>query len=634
MPSLTKYLALASAAALTNAYFLMGLENPITIERLDPIVNPGTHSSHVHTVFGGSNFGMNTNTARLRQSQCTSIPIPQDKSNYWIPTLYFEWANGSFSSVSGGAVVYYLFDDKPGTTTAFPDDFRMLSGDPMLRTYDPNSHAQQAVTFLCLDFNGVTTRHNEIPSKRCPSGVRSQINFQSCWDGKNVDSPDHKSHVAYQANGPDSGGCKDPNFPITIPRVFMEMYQATNEFDKYRSQAKNPDQPFVFSNGDPTGYGYHGDFFNGWDSGVLQKVVDGCNCNIYGDPQCCADKGIFNLTKGKKCFITPTVDEPTTGMLPKLPGNNPVQPAGKRATAFPESSEPPILAPVRAYTDPNNPAPKGQVATPGSNNNGGVRSTSAAASSTVAASTTSVTAPSTAIPSSSVVASLSTPVATSFSVTSPAASTSAGGNTFIAVPSNSASTAPSSSVPAASPSSSPHASSATPDLHYPVPSSSSSASGVVPAVSSSPIAASSVASPNPAGPSASGSVPGNPYPYPVPSTSSTGSGSDSGSQKGPSATSIVLAPAASSPVPSGSSSSGPGVGPVVPVPSKGNSSNSSTKNGAKCKHRDDMQKQFKQLMKTYHSEHAQGSHQHGKRVFSHDLSAGRRRFAQSRMLVV
>lgn len=57
-----------------------------------------------------------------------------------------------------------------------------------------------------------------------------------------------------------------------------------------------------FSHGDPTGYGYHAgsavvqemsvyglltrcsiDFINGWDKGVLQKAVDNCHCNAYGD---------------------------------------------------------------------------------------------------------------------------------------------------------------------------------------------------------------------------------------------------------------------------------------------------------------------------------------------------------------
>ena len=45
-----------------------------------------------------------------------------------------------------------------------------------MRSYNASSHAQQAVTFLCLNFGGVSTRHNELPiGVSCPSGIRSQI---------------------------------------------------------------------------------------------------------------------------------------------------------------------------------------------------------------------------------------------------------------------------------------------------------------------------------------------------------------------------------------------------------------------------------------------------------------------------
>ncbi|KAG6826748.1 hypothetical protein H0H93_016238, partial [Arthromyces matolae] len=155
--------------------------------------------------------------------------------------------------------------------------------DPTLRTYDPTSYAQQAVTFLCLDFSGTSVRYNSLPPVSCPSGVRAQINFPSCWDGKNTDSVDHKSHVAFLSGGPDSGTCKDPNFPVTLPRIFMEVYWDTVSFDSMRSEAMNSTQPFVFAYGDATGYGYHADFLMGWDKGVLQKAVDNCHCNPYGD---------------------------------------------------------------------------------------------------------------------------------------------------------------------------------------------------------------------------------------------------------------------------------------------------------------------------------------------------------------
>ncbi|KAJ7173941.1 WSC domain-containing protein [Mycena crocata] len=347
---LSKLLLGAAVLSSANAYFLFGMNNVITTERIDPIVNPGKVSGHVHTIVGGSNFRVATNTSYLRQSECTSSPIKEDKSNYWAPTLYFQWKNGSFTSVTGAPVMYYLFSDTPGVTTPFPDDFRMLSGTPTLRSYDANSYAQQAVTFLCLDFSGTSTRHNEIPAKECPSGIRAQINFPSCWDGQNADSADHKSHVAFLSGGPDSGSCSDPKFPKTLPRIFMEMYLDTGSLWAKRDQAKNPAQPFVYSMGDPTGYGYHADFLMGWDKGVLQNVVDKCHCNGSGDPTCCSDQSLFTFKKGGTCRITKGVDENVTGTIPALPGNNPVVPLGGTAVNLVAPVTPALISPVYAYT--------------------------------------------------------------------------------------------------------------------------------------------------------------------------------------------------------------------------------------------------------------------------------------------
>jgi len=347
---------------LCQAYWLMAANNIITTQRLDPVVSPGKVSTHAHAVLGGSDFGLNTSTAALRNSSCTSIPIPEDKSNYWFPQMYFQWANGSFTSVSGNAVIYYLFNDTPGYTTEFPDDFRMLSGDPTLRTLDPSSFAQQAITFLCLDFSGQSNRYNELPRGiSCPSGIRSQINFPSCWNGKDTDSSDHKSHVAFLSTGPDNGTCIDPAFPVTLPRIFMEVYWISQVFEDQRKNAMTPSQPFVFAHGDPTGYGYHADFFNGWDSGVLQKALNGCNCNPYGDATCCVNQGIFGMNTTSTCYITDSIDEQTLGTLETLPGNNPIQAPCYQTYIDPVT--PAILSPVYVYNGSTG-GPTGTVVTP------------------------------------------------------------------------------------------------------------------------------------------------------------------------------------------------------------------------------------------------------------------------------
>ncbi|TFK73292.1 hypothetical protein BDN72DRAFT_894124 [Pluteus cervinus] len=431
--------SLLAVFGVANAYWLMGANNVLTVQRMDPIISPGHVSGHVHAVLGGSNFAFQTSTDLLRQSECTSIPIPEDKSAYWYPNLYFQWANGSFTSIDGGAVIIYirfsaqlcvqydlrrivthgfadyLFSGTPGATTAFPDDFRMFSGNPSLRTYDPNSFAQQAVTFLCLDFNGVSTRHNGLPNTACPSGIRSQINFPSCWDGVNTDSPTHKTHVSFLSEGPDQGTCNDPNYPVVIARIFLEVYWGTSYYDQFRSQAMNQTQPYVFSYGDRTGYGFHADFINGWLPGVLQGALDNCNCDPYGDPTCCVQQGLFNMTQGQTCRITNSVDEQVLGTLPKLPGNNPVQEEGQNAVAVPDTTTPGILSPVYVYTG-DTPSASGTLATPP------ITVTSVTASTTSVSSPTSISVPSTSLPP--VTSSLSSSHATSTSTPPPVPTTS------------------------------------------------------------------------------------------------------------------------------------------------------------------------------------------------------------------
>ena len=114
---------------------------------------------------------------------------------------------------------YLLYGDN---VTAFPENFRMIAGDTFKRDFkwpipDPptsewsgeqESQAalrQKAIGFNCLNYNGAAEaslgRHF-LPNKtyldeHCTDGVRFEMMFPSCWNGKDVDSDDHTSHVAY-----------------------------------------------------------------------------------------------------------------------------------------------------------------------------------------------------------------------------------------------------------------------------------------------------------------------------------------------------------------------------------------------------------------------------------------------------
>ncbi|KAI7246090.1 hypothetical protein KC352_g14322, partial [Hortaea werneckii] len=94
-------LALTSTLfAPTEAFWRMPCPGRLLLERIDPIVDPGEVSGHVHTVSGGSGFGFNTTFEQQRDSACSSCPIKQDMSAYWTPKLYWMSEDGnSFEDV-------------------------------------------------------------------------------------------------------------------------------------------------------------------------------------------------------------------------------------------------------------------------------------------------------------------------------------------------------------------------------------------------------------------------------------------------------------------------------------------------------------------------------------------------------
>ncbi len=111
---------LAIAATLVDSavgFWRLPCPGRIVQDRIDPIVNPGNMSGHVHTVAGGSAFAMTMDYDQARAANCSSCPIKQDLSNYWTPMLYYRAMNGSFINVpqagdggdiQGGMTVYYL----------------------------------------------------------------------------------------------------------------------------------------------------------------------------------------------------------------------------------------------------------------------------------------------------------------------------------------------------------------------------------------------------------------------------------------------------------------------------------------------------------------------------------------------
>lgn len=181
----------------------------------------------------------------------------------------FRYPNGTTEVVPqvGGILAYYLLFGQ--NVKAFPAGFQMLSGDSNRRAFtlptpDPpksmwtdadltqSALAQKALGFNCLNYGAAAEpslgRH-QMPDRgfldsQCVDGLRLEVAFPSCWNGKDLDTSDHKSHVAYSSLIFD-GTCPD-EFPTRVPTLFFETIFWT---PKYKGMAGD----FVLSNGDGSG---------------------------------------------------------------------------------------------------------------------------------------------------------------------------------------------------------------------------------------------------------------------------------------------------------------------------------------------------------------------------------------------
>lgn len=195
---------------------------------------------------------------------CTSCQFSENFSNYWTAVLFFRARNGSyhrvpqvpnvgFEGANGGMTVYYMQDglanfQQTSKVTAFKTGFRMLIGDAAYRTREEASRFRQ-ITYTCLQ--DLYTRYPEtmdFPKEPCPGGIMSNVRFPTCWDGKNLDSPDHMSHMSYPESGTfESGGPCPASHPVRVPQLMYEVIWDTSKFNDPELWPEDGSQPFVWS---------------------------------------------------------------------------------------------------------------------------------------------------------------------------------------------------------------------------------------------------------------------------------------------------------------------------------------------------------------------------------------------------
>ena len=234
----------------------------------DPIVFPNQPgASHLHAFFGNTAVRASTTpTSVAATGGSTCIGGIANRTGYWVAALV-DTLNKEVQIPDLG-IFYYKsgYNMDPASIQPFPVGLRMIAGDKTATAAQPNTN------WSCRDH--YTGDFAYIPSN-CPVNdfVRMEVQFPQCWDGVNLDSPDHKSHMAFpiSRNLPLKSSCPATH-PIPLPAITEKFdYPVTGKFPaRWRLTSD------MYSATLRGGFSAHADWMNGWIPSVMQTIVTRC----------------------------------------------------------------------------------------------------------------------------------------------------------------------------------------------------------------------------------------------------------------------------------------------------------------------------------------------------------------------
>ena len=220
----------------------------------DPIVHFGhPGAAHEHDFLGNTSTNAFSTYESLRATAATTCNRSGDTAAYWVPSLR---ADGKIVRPSIMRA-YYQTGGKANTAIQpFPKGLKAVT------------EMGKKVEWFCLGGGGVNAAGT---TPTCPPGKRLmlRITFPDCWDGRNVDTPDHRSHLAYSSKG----GCS-VSHPVPVPQLRVALEYPTNGVGGVELASGGPETA-------------HADFFNAWDQPALEHLIRSC-INVNGE---CGSKG-------------------------------------------------------------------------------------------------------------------------------------------------------------------------------------------------------------------------------------------------------------------------------------------------------------------------------------------------------
>ena len=211
----------------------------------DPIVFPDqAGASHSHDFFGNRATDYESRISTLT-GQPTTCGNAGDTAAYWVPSLYL---NGS--QVKPKSIVAYYYRKTSGTLTPFPQGLEMIAGDSHATT----TQSMSVVYWGCGSGSGIS-KVTAPPDCTGIGHLRVHISFPDCWDGVNLDSANHKSHVAYH-----SGSSCPAAYPVQFPQLVIRVNYSLEDARSITLASGS----YVTE---------HADYYSVWDEATLAALV-------------------------------------------------------------------------------------------------------------------------------------------------------------------------------------------------------------------------------------------------------------------------------------------------------------------------------------------------------------------------
>jgi GH24 family phage-related lysozyme (muramidase) len=270
--------------------FLCG---PHHLAYADPIVSPNKPSEHLHVIFGNTLTSESSTYESLRRTGESTCRNEGNRSAYWVPAVIGrDPGNEPVVIMPAYFNIYYkrrpasdpYYAEQGVTPVRIPRGLRFVFGGP---DWEAAANHPNRPYFKCIRTHDGRDRpregHDDLAMRRVLSqcgepGDQIQVSVTAprCWDGQNLDSADHKSHMAFPQAGPQTG------YKVRCPRSHpyeMATFTLHTVFEVQegdRPETWEPSSAMMAGRKQRPWDTWHADWFGAWNDDILARWQNAC----------------------------------------------------------------------------------------------------------------------------------------------------------------------------------------------------------------------------------------------------------------------------------------------------------------------------------------------------------------------